>query len=152
MDTSSSVSLSKEQFRELLRLRGEMGGLRRKAEALRKAKAIRDSDALLSASQVWPARVSRLKQWLEEHPSEIIPELARMPDKTWLNSIYPNALETDEDCRSAMSVIRDNAESPTRNALSDALRHWRTRFLSGREKSFACRDQPVRDRLHGNIR
>lgn len=119
-----STTLSENQFRDLLRLRGEMAALRRRADTLRRAKATRDSDALLTASQVWPAREIRLKHWLDEHPSEKIPELSRLPDKSWINSIYPNALETDDDCRRAVTVVRDNAEAPTRIDLAGALRRY----------------------------
>jgi len=118
------ASLSNDEFRELLRLRGEIWKLRETDDKLRKAKQFRDTDDHLAADHVWSERVNRLKAWLQAHPSEAIPELSQLPDKTWINSIYPFALETDDDYRQAMAVVRDNAESPTRNALFAALRQY----------------------------
>ena len=73
---------------------------------------------------MWPARLNRLKQWLEENPSEKTPELRLLPDVTRLFSMYPRAQETDEECRRSMSVVRANAKSRVVNALTEALRRF----------------------------
>jgi hypothetical protein len=47
------------------------------------------------------------------YPAEKIPEVDLLLDRTWLNSIYPRSVETDEECRGATSTVRNNAEIPT---------------------------------------
>ena len=44
---------------------------------------IREEEALLARDQLWPARVKRLKHWLEENSSEKIPELQLLTDRQW---------------------------------------------------------------------
>lgn len=121
---TSTPGLSRDQLGELLRLRGEVGRLRVEVKKLTDLAAFRQKISQLPLDQVWPARVDRLKQWLEEHPSEKVPELAFLPARTWLNSTYPIPLETDEECRRAMSVVRANAEGPTQHNLAAALRQF----------------------------
>jgi RNA polymerase sigma factor (sigma-70 family) len=108
----NSQPLPNDEFSELMRLRGEVGLLRNRAQELTKIAAIREEEALLSRDQLWPARVKRLKQWLEENPSEKIPELQFVDDVNWMNSIYPHrlALETADECRVEMSSVRSTAE------------------------------------------
>jgi len=110
----SPAGLSEGQLSELLKLRGEISRLRTDVQKLTKIAAFREEIARLPLEQVWPARAKRLKQWLEANPSEKIPEVDRIPDRLWLNSIYPIPVETDEECRHAMSLVRANAEGPTR--------------------------------------
>src|SRR6266545_7144347 len=93
-----------------MRLRGEVGRLRNRAQELTKIAAIREEEALLSRDQLWPSRVNRLKQWLEENPSENIPELQYLGDVNWMNSIYPHTLETADECRVDMSHVRSSAQ------------------------------------------
>jgi len=98
------------QFSELLKLRGEVGRLRNRAQELTKIAAIREEEALLSRDQLWPARVKRLKQWLEENPSEKIPELQSLSDRQWMDALYAATPETADEYRVAMSDVRSVAE------------------------------------------
>ena len=116
--------LSEDQRNEFLKLRGDLGRLRTDVRNYTKIAAFREEIAQLPLEKVWPARVSRLKQWLEEHPSEKVPELNFVLERQWLNSIYPIPVETDEECRRAISIVRLNAESSTRNNLAAALRQY----------------------------
>jgi hypothetical protein len=61
--------------------------------------------------KLWAERVAHLKEWLRENPSEQTPELRFLTERDWLNSIYPHTLETSEDCRRAMSLVRANASN-----------------------------------------
>jgi len=106
----SSQLLPNDQLSELLKLRGEVGLLRNRTQELTKIAAIREEEALLSRDQLWPARVNRLKQWLEENPSEKIPELQFVEDVNWMNTIYPHPPETAEECRVSMSAVRSTAQ------------------------------------------
>jgi RNA polymerase sigma factor (sigma-70 family) len=123
-EAGTAAALTEDQRRELLKLRGEVGRLRSEAKKMTKIAAFREEIAQLPLEQVWPARANRLKQWLAEHPSEKIPEVDRLPERTWLNSMYPYPAETDEECRRAMSVVRANADAPTRNNLAIALQQY----------------------------
>jgi RNA polymerase sigma factor (sigma-70 family) len=129
-------------FGDLLKLRGQIGGLRARAQGLRKVAAFRNQDALLPREQIWPMRAKRLKSWLEEHPAETIPELAFLSDSTWLTSIYPYPMETDEECRRCMSILRANAEGRTINQLTKALRAY-GRDNQGRFPSDFSQLEPV---------
>ncbi len=118
------VPMSQPHFGELLRLRGEVGRLRSEVVKLAKVQAFRAEVADLPLEQVWRTRVNQLKKWLEENPSERIPELDSLPERSWMNSIYPFSVESDEECRRAMSVVRENATSRTRNSLQTALARY----------------------------
>jgi hypothetical protein len=121
---TTSAALSQDERNELLKLRGDVGRLRPDVRSFTKIAAFREEIAQLPLEKVWPARVSRLKQWLEEHPSEKVPELDFAPQRRWLNSIYPIPVEPDEECRRAMSIVRENSEASTRNNLAEALRQY----------------------------
>jgi RNA polymerase sigma factor (sigma-70 family) len=122
--TASPTLPAAGQLSELLKVRGEVARLRTEVQRLTKIATFREEIAQLPLNKVWPARANRLKQWLEEHPSEKVPELDRLPDRSWLNSMYPFSAETDEECRRAMSVARANADATTRNNLAKALREY----------------------------
>ena len=106
----NSQLIPNDQFSELMKLRGEVGRLRNRAQELTKIAAIREEEALLSRDQLWPARVNRLKQWLEENPSEKIPELQSVSDRQWMDALYAATPETADEYRVAMSDVRAVAE------------------------------------------
>ena len=122
-----SRALPYDQFRELLKLRGEAGRLRQQAQLLAQAGSagsISGADAVADAEKMWGERVDRLKQWLEANPAEKIPELQRLDDTDWLDGVYPLTLDTAEECRQAMSLLRANAEHRIMDPLSGALRQY----------------------------
>jgi RNA polymerase sigma factor (sigma-70 family) len=85
------------------RLRGELGRLRDKA-----SQASRDDPTALAAKE-WLARVSRLKERLQQTPKAKIPEFQYLTDQDWLN-VAKDELNTDEDYRRALSRLRYAAE------------------------------------------
>jgi RNA polymerase sigma factor (sigma-70 family) len=118
---------SSEQLNELLKLRGEVGRLRNRAQELtqqRTAVAQSVQDKLASAEKIWSGRVDQLKQWLEVNPSERIPELQLLTERDWLDSIYPHTLETDEAYARAISSVRGNAELKIMDRLYGAFRQY----------------------------
>ena len=124
---NSSRSLPIEQFNELLRLRGQVGRLNRDVQELTRLTAAgpaTGSNALATAEEVWSERANQLKQWLEANPAGKIPELQFLSDQEWIDSIYPNTLSSDEECRQAMSIIRANAEARVLDILAGALRNY----------------------------
>jgi RNA polymerase sigma factor (sigma-70 family) len=124
---SRSRSLPIDQFNELLRLRGQVGRLNRDVQELTRLTAsgpATGSNALATTAEVWSARANQLKQWLDANPAGRIPELQFLSDQDWINSIYPNTLSSDEECRRAMSSVRVNAELRVLDVLGDALRKY----------------------------
>lgn len=85
------------------RLRGELGRLRDKA-----SQASSDDPTALAAKE-WLARVSRLKERLQQTPKAKIPEFQYLTDQDWLN-VAKDELNTDEDYRRALSRLRYAAE------------------------------------------
>ena len=146
----SSQLLPNDQLSELLKLRGEVGLLRNRAQELTKIAAIREEEALLSRDQLWPARVNRLKQWLEENPSEKIPELQFVDDVNWMNTIYPDPLETAEECRVSMSAVRSTgqhifAEFMLRSALQQYAKDNSGQFPTDLSQLKPYFDSPIYD-------
>jgi len=126
-EANSSRSLPSGQFNELLRLRGQVGRLNRDVRELTRLMAsdpATGSNALATAEEVWSERANHLKQWLEANPAGKIPELQFLGDQDWIESIYPNTLSSDEECRRAMSIIRANAEQRVLDILAGALRNY----------------------------
>jgi hypothetical protein len=123
----SSQASSDSQFRELLRLRGEVGRLKSKVRDMAMAKtATSQSHAsqLETLKKMYAERVERLKQWLEDHPSEKIPELQSVNDDTWLGAVDQLNLESDDDFARAARILRANAEGQVLDALWGALRKY----------------------------
>ena len=126
-EANDSRSLPSGQFNELLRLRGQVGRLNRDVQELTRLMAsdpATGSNALATAEEVWSERANHLKQWLEANPAGKIPELQFLGDQDWIDSIYPNTLSSDEECRRAMSIIRANAEQRVLDILAGALRNY----------------------------
>ena len=82
------------------------------------------TEMLASIQKVALARANQLKQWLEEHPSERIPELQYVPDRAWSDAAYPHTLDSDDDYRAAIGLVRANAEAPFQEMLFRALRQY----------------------------
>ena len=126
-EANDSRSLPSGQFNELLRLRALAGRLNRDVQELTRLMAsgpATGSNALATAEEVWSERANHLKQWLEANPAGKIPELQFLGDQDWIDSIYPNTLSSDEECRRAMSIIRANAEQRVLDILAGALRNY----------------------------
>jgi len=120
-------SLPSDQLNELLKLRGEVARLGKDVQALAQSKtgaAMSRDDVLASREKLWLARANQLKQWLEEHPSEKIPELQFLDDRTWIGAIYPDTLDSEDEYRRSMRMARANAELPFHSMLQRALRQY----------------------------
>jgi len=111
-----------------MRLRGEVGRLRRDAQEFLQPKTNAPpsrSEMLASREKIYSERVSQLKQLLETNPSEKIPELQFLSDSDWQMEVEHNALDTEEARRMAMSSARDAATLLFCNAnLRPALRQY----------------------------
>ncbi len=121
----NSQASTHNQFRELVRLRGEVGRLRRYVQEMTAAETTRPlspEDRLAALKKLYAAQVDRLKQWLEANPSEKIPELQNIPEATWLGAV--ESLDIDNNFARAASNLRANAEGTVLGELSSALRKY----------------------------
>ena len=120
-------SLPNDQFNELMRLRSRVGSLARDVNELTRLTAVGSasgSNGVASVEQLWSGRVNQLKQWLDDNASEKIPELQFLNDRDWLDGVYPHKLETEEEYRRAMFILRANAELRPMEAMHRALRQY----------------------------
>lgn len=113
------------QLLEVLRLRSEVGRLRRNVQEMTSAKAappLSPEDQLASMKKMYATQAARLKQWLEANPSEKIPELQNLPDQAWIDTT--DTLATDDDFARAARILRANAEHQVLATLGLALRKY----------------------------
>ncbi len=105
----SAPALPRDQFTELLRLRGQVGRLRTEARLLAQALdagAPSGEGNWGDKEEMYAQRINQLKQWLGEHPAEKIPELQFLTDRDWLDA----APAAENGFDAAMSLLRANAE------------------------------------------
>ena len=123
-EAKNTRQLSDKQLSEVLRLRSEVGLLRRNVQEMTSAKTaapLPPEDQLASMRKMYGARVDRLKQWLEANPSENIPELQNILEQTWLDAIENL---TDDSFALVARTLRANAEMRVFGTLSSALRKY----------------------------
>jgi RNA polymerase sigma factor (sigma-70 family) len=116
---------SRDQFAELLRLRGQVGRLRMESRLLAQAldpASPAGGDNWGDKEEIYAQRLAQLKQWLNEHPAEKIPELQLLSDRAWLDAVP--AAENGFDA--AMSLLRANAGLNVTDRLFGALRRYET--------------------------
>ncbi len=124
----SSHSLTDAEVIELMKLRAEVGQLRQavqQIEPLRRqirrirqglqqmeewAAGINLTALLADEMEMRRARVAQLKQWLEEVPSEQIPELQFLSEFNWIGAVE-NLSVTDDEYRQTMSRLRYEGRS-----------------------------------------
>jgi len=124
-ETDKPNVLPSAQFRELLRLRGEIGRLRSQEKELTQlSSTISTNTDAVSREAAWARRVDHVKQWLEANPSESIPELKLLSDRDWLNSISSFTFAGAEDYSKSLSSVRGNAELRVMDQLTSALRRY----------------------------
>ena len=113
---------SNDQLSELMRLRGEVGRLRRDVQELAQAKTnapMSRNQMLASMSEYYSGRVSQLKQLLETNPSEKTPELQFLTERDWAWLVDKKTkLDAEDGYRFAMSNTRLVAQQ---NFVNDLL-------------------------------
>src|SRR5262249_12326665 len=100
---------------DILKLRAEVSALQRSVAELKSSRSAAAPSTPLSPDEKlallkskYAEQVGRLKDWLESHPSERIPELDGMPDHDWIDAV--ETLGKDDDFERAMSSLRRNAQ------------------------------------------
>jgi RNA polymerase sigma factor (sigma-70 family) len=142
--TEIAQTAPNEQFREVLKLRGEIGRLQTVLElAKSKMNAPLSHDEVLSSmSKKYSDQVNRIKQLIEANPAQAVPELQYLTDRQWLevasvvsgsdgqwlNALRARAGSLSEDNLSddsyAMSVARFVAQGSFSQTLWLALRQY----------------------------
>jgi RNA polymerase sigma factor (sigma-70 family) len=87
---------------ELLRLRGEVA-------QLRALKMENDNDPTKAAARSFADRVAQLKRQLDQWPGRKTPEIELLAEDDFLNVAAKHRLDSDADCRTAMSEVRTTA-------------------------------------------
>jgi RNA polymerase sigma factor (sigma-70 family) len=119
------------QLHEVLRLRNEVGLLKRSVREISAGNTVSApsaEDQLASMRKLYSAQVGRLRQWLETNSSEKIPELRNLDERTWIDAV--STLASDDDFERAARILRANAQNQVFDTLSSALRKF-TRENSG---------------------
>jgi RNA polymerase sigma factor (sigma-70 family) len=118
----TSLQAQNEKLRkdaaDVFRLRGEVGRLQNNA-------LTSNNDPAASAAKSWLARVSQLKERLQQTSGDQIPEMQFLTERDWLNAAKGD-LSTDEDYRKALSGLRNAAEGTfITTELTPALNQYR---------------------------
>ena len=134
-------SLSDAELIELMKLRAEVGQLRqavqeiaplrRQVHRIRQglqqmeewAAGIKLTALLADEMDMRRARVAQLKQWLEDMPSEKIPELQFLSDSNWIEAVE-NLSVTDDEYRQTISRLRYEGEIAFSKRAFQALQHY----------------------------
>jgi hypothetical protein len=108
--------------RELLKLRGEVPGLRADAKELARLKAGNSKNGDVSAEESLLDRVRLIKERLEQTPKEKNPELQFLTEQDWLTvAAECKKLDSDNDFRAAFSDLRARGEGRFLDLAKTAL-------------------------------
>jgi hypothetical protein len=96
--------------------------LRGEVTRLRSAQNQAPTDSNMTS---WAARVTLLKQKLEQMPERKIPELQFVTDKDWANAVWDADLTTDDGVRESLSKLREQAVNKFLNEMTqNALKKY----------------------------
>lgn len=110
-----AAALEKTNDAELLKLRAEVAALR---------EAARGQSPVDPVTRDWSARITTLKQKLEEMPDKRIPEMAFLTDRDWATVTRDVNVNTDEDARQALSHLRSAAKDHFLDAMREAFKRY----------------------------
>jgi hypothetical protein len=112
---------------ELLKLRGEVTGLRRKVQDLAQLKS-RDTqsqaDPMEPAARDLAGKMNLLKQHLEQMPDKNIPELKYLDGEAWARVAQTAKLDTDAGVRQGLSSLRNLAKANFAPHIAQALQAY----------------------------
>lgn len=106
----SSAMGENDDFLRLMRMRGLVGELRREVTRLEAGGGESREQKLALMAEQYAGRIAELKNYLEEHPAEAIPELHFISDENWLWLAGERTGSTEEGYQLAMSLARLSAE------------------------------------------
>lgn len=121
-EIGDAKKLLDDQFNELLKLRGEVGLLRQQKNELGKLReSVQEFAPAKSAmNDDLAAKVTLLKQKLEQMPDKKIPELQFAAERDWANAARDADLDTEDGVRQALSKLREEAENTFLNDMTKA--------------------------------
>jgi hypothetical protein len=111
---------SNTEENELLKLRGEV-------TRLENVQLQNKNDTIKSAAESWLARVSQLKEYLDQHPNEKIPELQFLTDQAWaaaVDSSMTDFKKPEDYDRSAVELLKFSAENKFGEFIQVALQKF----------------------------
>lgn len=112
---------------ELLKLRSEIGRLRTAARDSQQANTVQSSTD--AAAGPWVVRANLLKQYVEQNPSERIPEFQFVTDHDWFTAgdgSFEAGSATKDDYRRPLESLRFQAESRFGELVRTALYKYRS--------------------------
>jgi hypothetical protein len=167
---NSSPPLSDAELSEVLKLRNEIGQLRRTLKEMdqlhREIDRIRNAAQRLTKDQdrggdgptalladqmeLRRARLGGLRQWLGDRPEEQIPELQFLSEESWIRSADWERV-TDEEFRGWISAQRSNAEAKfarmTQKALKGFAQEHDSRFPTDVSQLKGYYEMPIDDAI-----
>jgi uncharacterized protein YlxW (UPF0749 family) len=107
---------------ELLKLRSEVGSLRKESQQLANRKTGGDAtDPTTVAAQAWVNRTKLLKERFDQWPGKKTREIQLLNEQDWLNEAAKSELENDTVFREVMGRLRWTAKSRFATAVEQAL-------------------------------
>jgi hypothetical protein len=114
-EMGEAKKLSEAQFRELLKLRGQLG----QQQELNTKTAENNSRAAFVKD--WLAREDQLKQLVQQYPDKTIPELKLLSEQQWLYAAMKAKTDTDKDVQETLANLRREGEGNFATLTHDAL-------------------------------
>jgi hypothetical protein len=112
-------------WNEVLRLRAEITLLRQEARETGQVAGVGAAEPIRATFQTLEARVTSLKERLEQMPQTKIPELRYLKEKNWLDVVLGlKKLETDDEYREALNILRAEAKGEVGGKLQAAVRKY----------------------------
>jgi len=101
---------------ELLKLRGEVGVLRRNST--------QTNDPIFKSALAWLAKKEKLQRAFEERPDQRIPEMQFLTDRKWLDLVKDLKLDTEEEINYAIHFVRTSAKYESAHLIQEALKKF----------------------------
>ncbi|MDB6129486.1 MAG: polymerase, sigma-24 subunit, subfamily [Verrucomicrobiales bacterium] len=115
--------LLKRDHADLLKLRAEASRLRGDSQELAQIKTSDAGGTAESAAKSWANRASLLRRRVEQNLDANIPELRLATDQDWLDAAK-GELNSEQDIRRAMSLIRGEAENKAAQLFQKSLKAY----------------------------
>jgi RNA polymerase sigma factor (sigma-70 family) len=113
--TENAQLKSNSNENELLKLRGEV-------TRLKAAETHRQNDPMEVMADSWIKRVDKFKQYVEQHPSDGIPEFQFLTDREWLSVVEPSYGESN--FKEQMELLKSQAIGRFAGLMQGVLRKY----------------------------
>jgi RNA polymerase sigma factor (sigma-70 family) len=115
-DAKDQKQLTRAQFNELLKLRGQVGVKQANAEVV--------NDPAFQQAQIWLAKEKKIREQFELHPEQKIPEMQFLKEEDWLDHARHANVDTANGMRIALSNIRASASGVFAEKFVQALQAY----------------------------